>query len=96
MPVIMFGAGMIFFILYAIHVWGTEIRFTPSGFVARRPMSPELLEPYSHVKRIKVRTGTLTVEFSGGQKIYFHRGLGDPDIVVELLQARCPASVRVD
>ena len=59
-------------------------------------MSPELLEPYSHVKRIKVRTGTLTVEFSSGQKIYFHRGLGDPDIVVELLQARCPASVRVD
>ena len=88
----LFGGG----VLYAVHMVTTCVRFTRDGFVARLPWFRTIQEPYERVQRISGKPGTLTIQFSDGPVLRLHSGLGDPDVVIAHLQARCPESVHLD
>ena len=82
-------------LVYAIHVFVTRVSFTADGFVAHRVWRGTLREPYDGVVSISGKPATITIHFADGKAIRLHSGMGDPDIVVAILRARCPRSVRL-
>lgn len=83
-------------ILYAVQVLRTRICFTRQGFVARLPWRREFQEPYERVLGISLRPWTLIVRFSNGRSLKVHSGLGNSDLVIAQLQARCPEALDLE
>ncbi|MBN8730936.1 MAG: hypothetical protein J0L64_10365 [Acidobacteria bacterium] len=94
LPVALGGGGFIFLVLYSIHVFGTSVRFTANGFVAQAPFQSELRENYESVRLITSRPGILRIEFADGRVLKIRAGLGDPDVVMSILNTRCPENPR--
>ena len=97
-PQVVIGCGLLFAwaMFYAAHVTGTIIRFTRQGFVGRISWLRSVSEPYDGVEHISGRSGTLKVQFSDGRSLKFHTGMGNPDVVIARLKARCPQSVQLE
>lgn len=83
-------SGFIVLVMHSIHVFGTSVRFTDSGFVGRSPFHSELRENYEDVRRITSRPGILRIGFADGRMLKIRAGLGDADVIISLLDARCP------
>jgi hypothetical protein len=91
------GCGLLFAwaTFYAAHITGTQIRFTRQGFIARVSWLRNISESYDGVECISGRRGTLKVQFSDGRSLKFHTGLGNPDMVIAHLKAKCPESIHL-
>lgn len=76
-------------VFYLIQVTLTEVLFTDTGLIARLPFRRELSRSYGDVKRITGRRGTVKVEFSDGQALKLHTGLGSADVVISYLREHC-------
>lgn len=83
-------------IIYVLHLLGTSVRFTREGFIARLSWLRQFDAPYNLVNRVSSKPGTLKIEFSDGRSLKIHSGLGNPDVVIALLQARCPESIHLE
>jgi len=81
--------------IYLVHTTGTRIVFAKNEFVARISWFRQFSRRYSDVRRVSGKPGTLKLEFSDGRALKFHSGLGDPDVVIAYLQARCPESLKI-
>ncbi len=97
-PHVIVGCAILFgwTAFYAVHITGTCIRFTRQGFTARISWVRNVSEPYAAVQSISGKPGTLRVQFSDGQSLKFHSGLGNPDLVIACLRAKCPGSIQLE
>lgn len=76
-------------LFYLIQVTLTVVLFTDSGLVVRVPFRRQVSRSYGDVKRITGKPGTVKVEFSNGQAVELHTGLGNADIVISYLRRHC-------
>ena len=83
-------------VIYVLHIVGTSVRFTREGFIARLSWLRQFDAPYNLVNRISSKPGTLKIEFSDGRSLKIHSGLGNPDVIIALLQERCPESIHLE
>jgi hypothetical protein len=80
-------------IAYAVQVTATSVRFTNERIIARLPGFRTISEPYTAIESLQSKPGTIRIKFSDGRSLKLHSGLGDPDLVIGYLQARCPDSI---
>jgi hypothetical protein len=78
---------------YAIHVTTTSILFTKEYIIAQLPGFRTVSEPYDAIRKVQAKPGTVRIQFLDGRSLKLHPGLGDPDLVIGYLQARCPKHV---
>ena len=83
-------------IAYALQVTVTSVRFNNEGIRAQLPWSKSIAEPYTAIKRLQSKRGTIRIQFSDGRSLVLHSGLGNPDLVIGYLQAHCPESVELE
>lgn len=94
--IILVASLFVWNLVYAIHIGTTLVKFTRTGFEAQLSWFRELHEPYDRVLRITGKPRTLTIHFSDGRSLKLHSGLGDPNTIISLLQARCPEAVELE
>ena len=76
---------MLWAVFYLIRVMLTDVLFTDHGLIARRPFQSEVFKPYADARRITGKPGTVKLEFSDGQTVKLHTGLGEADIAISCL-----------
>jgi hypothetical protein len=82
-----------FSVCYAIHLLVTRVRLTKETIDSRTWWGEEVSEPYSNLRRVAGKPGTLTLHFSDGRLIRLYAGLGNPDIVIAYLSKHAPKHV---
>jgi hypothetical protein len=96
LPALMISVTMFAFTLVnLLHVTGTRVQFTKDGVVATKSWFRQVAGRYADIQCISSKPGTVKIEFSDGQSVKLHPGLGDPDKVIAYLQTRSPESVKL-
>lgn len=79
-----------FSLWYTAHLVVSRVLFTRDRVTARMLWRSEFSEPYSSLRRVSSKPGTLTLHFSDGRLMKLHTGMGDPDMVIAYLSSYAP------